>query len=304
MSAIASLGAIMSVGAITSVGEWYAGYERDTEGGLVDLGAELKRASRQPVRRIDRFIQLAMIGSARCVGERTLPATTGIYLASGCGPISSNAAVQQQMFSDGLIPKPAHFINTLANTAGFYVARNLGLEGQCLFVSRGYAAFEAALELALTDLAQGYLPAALVGCVDECTLPLEQHAQRMHRTDAQRYAEGSVWLLLEPGSAAQSGVEEVASLNGGPALQAWLQAQPSDAWLWQAPTLDAEAVGLLQRHAQHSGWRLWQGPAEESPLAAAVAAIRFLSTGAPGTLISVNTDRAGWYQVCRYRVGA
>lgn len=286
---------------IAAAGEWYASYQRDGATGLIDLSAAVRAASRQPVRRIDRFIQLALIGSVRCVGDRKLPAATGIYLASGAGPLSSIAKVHEQMLAEGLLPKPAQFINTLANTAGFYTARNLGLDAQCLFVSRGYASFEAALELAGQEVGSGRLHAALVGSVEECTWPLAHHAERIHRPEAQSLAEGSIWVLLEPGGATCR-LEHISTLAGTTTLKEWLLAQNPGGWYWCSATLDPAAAIVVQQVAQGQEWVSWPGPGGTSPLAAAVAAVRFINSGQEGVLLSINADREGWYQVCRYRL--
>lgn len=298
---------------VVAAAQHYREYERDFPGPLEDLRRPLKRLCREHVRRVDRPIQLAMIGSALCVGERELAPDTGIYLASGLGPVASTAAVQEQMFTQGVFPKPVQFINTLANTAGFYVARNLGLHHQCLFVSRGYASFEAALELARDDLALGTVSAALVGMIDECTLPLGQHARRLRRRSAQRLAEGSAWLLLLAGTGngelaeigenrAEAQLECLDELNGVAALTDWLRRQPSTAWYWQVPTLDLEARAAVAACARQRSWHAWEGPEAESQLCAAVAAVDFINRENAGVLLSINTERPGCYQVSRYRV--
>ncbi|MGH8403578.1 MAG: hypothetical protein ACRESO_09285, partial [Gammaproteobacteria bacterium] len=145
----------------------------------------------------DRFIQLALLGSARCAAGHALQADCGIYLGSGLGPMSNNIAVQEQLVRDREIPKPFNFINTLGSAAGFYVARNLGLSGRNLFISRRGASLEAALSVAVADMVLGVTQQALVGVVEEVTLPLAAHRLRQGLPDDLPLAEGSHWLLLQ-----------------------------------------------------------------------------------------------------------
>lgn len=174
---------------------------RDGEA-LPSLDQALKPLCREPFRRIDRFIQLSLLGTARCVAGHALATDCGLYLGSGLGPMSNNISTQEQLIRDRLIPKPFNFINTLGNSAGYYVAKNLGLSGQNLFISRRGASFQAVLEAALVDLQAGALSQALVGVVEEVTLPLAEHRRRQGLAADTSVAEGSHWLLLEKDAAA------------------------------------------------------------------------------------------------------
>ena len=82
---------------------------------LTSLESALKDLCREPFRRIDRFIQLALLGSANCAAGRKLRPDCGIYLGSGLGPIGNNIVTQEQLIRDAEIPKPFNFINTLGN---------------------------------------------------------------------------------------------------------------------------------------------------------------------------------------------
>jgi hypothetical protein len=166
---------------------------------LPRLDAALRELCREDFRRTDRFIQLALLGSARCASGHELQATCGIYLGSGLGPIGNNIVTQQQLIRDREIPKPFNFINTLGSSAGFYIARNLGLRGQNIFISRRSANLEAVLSIAMADLMLGVVGQALVGVVEEATLPLAAHRQRQGLVGALPVSEGSHWLLLRAG---------------------------------------------------------------------------------------------------------
>jgi len=157
----------------------------------------VKQACGVSVRRVNRLIQLALIGACRCASGRRLDPGCGLYLASGQGALQDSVDVFTQMFVDGQAPKPISFVNTLSNTACFYVAKILGLEGPNQFVSASTFPLESALSLALLDLARGRVQQALVGGVDECVLPLADHRKRLRTEPDAPLGEGSHWLLLE-----------------------------------------------------------------------------------------------------------
>jgi len=151
------------------------------------------------LRRIDRFIQLALLGSGECVQGQALAPDCGLYISSGIGPVGNNIQVQQTLWRDHKLPMPFNFVNTLGSSAGYYVAKNLGLSGQSLFISRRGQSFVAALDCVAADLACGAVKQALVGVVEECTLPLNQHRERLELPEGAAVAEGCHWLLLEKG---------------------------------------------------------------------------------------------------------
>ena len=175
---------------------------------LPTLDNQLNQVCREPLRRIDRFVQLALIGSGRCVAGQRLAPDCGLYLGSGFGPMSNNISTQEQLIRDHQLPKPFNFINTLGNSAGFYIARNLRLSGQNLFVSRRAASFTAILSLAMADLAAGVSAQALVGLVNEVTLPLFEYRKRHGLPLDTIPAEASHWLLLEVGGSAGITLEQ------------------------------------------------------------------------------------------------
>jgi hypothetical protein len=184
---------------------------------LPNLDPILRPLCREPFRRIDRFIQLALLGSAQCVAGQKLDPSCGLYASTGIGPIGNNILVQETLIRDHLIPKPFHFVNTLGSSTGYYIAKNLALQGQALFISRRKGAFEAALACATADLELGACRQALVGLVEECTLPLEQHRLRLGAPAGAPCIEGSWWALLEVSEGGLDGAKEIfETLN-----QAW-----------------------------------------------------------------------------------
>jgi 3-oxoacyl-(acyl-carrier-protein) synthase len=259
---------------------------------LPGLGEALRKAGSQAFRRVDRFIQLALLGSARCAAGQPLRTDCGVYLGSGYGPLGENIATQGQLIREREIPMPFNFINTLGNTAGFHVAKNLALQSPNVFVSRRGASFEAALAAAIADLTLGVVTQALVGLVEEVTLPLAEHRRRLGLEDGVPLAEGSHWLLLEAGGDGAHALSlqrhaELAALET--ALKA--QARKRDR-LCCAQAMEPSAAKRLK--GGFPGTLLGaDGPYHEALEAAWVA--EFLSGGATGGLFLVygNPER-GW----------
>ncbi|EQD77242.1 hypothetical protein B1A_03053, partial [mine drainage metagenome] len=132
--------------------------------------------------------------------DRILFPDCGIYIGSGLGPIGNNIETQKQLIRDATIPKPFNFINTLGASAGFYVAKNLNLNGQNYFISRRRGSLQAVLSAATTDLSLGIIRQALAGVVEEVTLPVSEHRLRQGLRNDVTVAEGSHWFLLQTGA--------------------------------------------------------------------------------------------------------
>lgn len=164
---------------------------------LPDLKTLIAPWTRDRIRRIDRYIELCVAGGLNCVGDRKLPDHTGVYLATRYGAVTTSAKVMEAIVAEGDMPRPLHFVNTLGNSACFYLTRLLGTTGNTLVISQEELSFEAALFHAWLDLHQGNVKAALVGGIDEVALPLQQQADRLGVKASGFFTEGTHWLLLE-----------------------------------------------------------------------------------------------------------
>lgn len=164
---------------------------------LPELKPIIGRWHSERIRRIDRYIQLCLAGGLSCVAGRPLPENTGVYLASRYGAVATSVRAMSTIQQDGHPPKPVHFVNTLGNSAGFYLTRTLGLTGTAVVCSGEQLSFEAALLHAYLDLQAGQCDTALVGSFDETPLPLQHQRRRLNAADSQApLLEGSHWLLL------------------------------------------------------------------------------------------------------------
>ena len=168
-----------------------------------DLKAELKDLTGKSYRRVDRFIQLAMIGAHKAVVGLKLKPETAIYLVSGQGDIPVFERVRRQRFFQKMMSKPVDFVNLASNTAGFYVASHLGLFGTNLFLAHKHFSVEMALLLAQSDLRLQKQSAILLGGVDEWLEDQELSRKLLGVDGETRLGEGSNWMLLsrEPAGA-------------------------------------------------------------------------------------------------------
>lgn len=164
---------------------------------LPSLTAALGETCRRRYRRIDRFVQLALVGSGRCAAERIPDPDCGVYIGAGVGPLPSNIKVQHTLIVQHELPAPFSFVNTLGSSAGFYVTDNLNLRAGALFISRTGGSLVAALTAAILDLDAGVTDQALVGVVEVMTLPLADQRLRLGIPPDRQLAEGSHWWLLE-----------------------------------------------------------------------------------------------------------
>ncbi len=161
-----------------------------------ELKALVKDIVGTHVRRIGRFIQLALIGAGRCAAGERIPPDTAVYLASARGDLEVTLAVFDQLFRESQAPKPLSFINTVSNAACFYTAQQLQLSSRSSFVCNRYFAFESALQLAQLDLERGQVKAALVGVVDVVVPPLDRHRAHLGIAADVTPGEASHWLWL------------------------------------------------------------------------------------------------------------
>lgn len=116
-------------------------YFHRLEGAFPPIDARLAAVTRERYRRIDRFVQLALMGASECARKHQLAPDCGLYLSSGVGPITSNVLVQEAIHRDSRMPMPFSFVNTLGSSACYHVAKELDLLGEAVLVARGSASF-------------------------------------------------------------------------------------------------------------------------------------------------------------------
>ena len=283
------------------------------DGELAPLKELVRATLGEPVRRIGRFIQLALIGAGRCVGSTAPDAATAVYLTSGRGDLEITIEVMETLFRRGQSPMPLSFINTVSNSACYYVARQFGLHGRSSFICNRYFAFESALQLALLDLRAGLVESALVGAVDLAVAPLQHHRRRLGLAENAALAEGSHWLWLQRDSDAKDDEQtpqllDARQFGDRDQLDAWLHEwapQRADIALASGQFLSAdvsdqiiEAHGFDARFDYRSGRGYY-----DSHSGAAVGA--FLQVGASERplLLHLNGDVDGRFAAMLVRAG-
>jgi len=167
------------------------------EGDVLEIKPLLKAETQKVFRRTDRFIQLALLGASRAMKEQMLDEKTGLYMASGQGNLAVFNRLRDQQYIDHQPPKPVDFINSLSNTAGFYVAQYLGLFGKNLNLNQQGVVAYMTLLLAQNNLLVDQEKSVLVGGVDELLHPLVFTRKFLGLDSQQKMGEGSNWLLLK-----------------------------------------------------------------------------------------------------------
>jgi hypothetical protein len=274
----------------------------DLQDSLPELKDLVTESIGQPIRRISRFMQLALIGAGRCGRNASVPKDTAVYLASSRGDLEITIDVVGHVFCDGQAPKPLSFVNTVSNSAAFYVAKCLRLESRSAFVCSRYFAFEDALQLALTDFNLETVSSALVGTVDNAVLPLAAHRHRLEIDAITPMAEASHWLWLTRDRAEQAtlSIAAVHSACDRADLFSWIEAQNLDASslaLSAGQYLSPEDFAAVQARtvAKHAfDYRTDRGY-YASQSAATITAFASEPNDAVRTLLHVNGDPLGRY---------
>ena len=165
-----------------------------------DLSAQIQAAWGKRFRRVNHFIELAMVGAKSCLAQLQEPLASDcdVYLATEQGNVASVASITEALFKHQESPMPLEFLNVPNNMAGFYIAQGLGLHSSNLTIAHRAFPFETALDIAMFNIATSHKTKAraLVGGVEECAYPLSQHRQRMGIPMDTPLAEGSSWLYM------------------------------------------------------------------------------------------------------------
>jgi hypothetical protein len=263
-----------------------------------DLKSIVAEAVGTPVRRIGRFIQLALVGAGRCSKRNALPSNAAVYLGSGRGDLEVTIEVMQSLLRDGQAPKPLSFINTVSNAACFYVGQSLKLMGRSSFVCNRYFAFESVLQLAALDFATGAIDHALVGTVDVVVPPLAGHRIRLGLGADTAVADASHWIGLtsKPSIDTLGLLMATEHFVDAAALQAWLTRQEIDA-SWHL------ATGQFMQPTEAADWQKQLGldffdyratrAYYDSHSGAAIG--EFVRSKRTGSLLHLNRDPSGRY---------
>jgi hypothetical protein len=196
-----------------------------------DLMKELKELTGKVYRRSDHFVQLAIIGAHKAVNGYELPEQTAIYLTSGQGNISVFSRICEQRHIYKCLPRPVDFINLLSNSAGFYVADHLGLNGKNLFLSHHCFPVQMTMLAACNEIKLRKQPAILAGGVDEWFADQRLAKNLLGVEERTVLGEGSNWLLLSPKPEGALAAVEIKINVGKNELPQLLSATGNETWL-------------------------------------------------------------------------
>jgi hypothetical protein len=191
------------------------------------LKEELKRHTDIYFRRVNKFVLLALIGAHCCARGQRIDRDAAVYLATEHGNLGDTESVLRQIYRQHTLPMPYNFINTMANTASFYVAQGLNLTGRNLSISSQNLSFERGLELLKTDMDLQAVRSALAGSVDEATASESRFREKSGLAcDQVNQADRSCWLYLRSEQDGALGeVKAIRSFRGQRDGLAWLAAK-------------------------------------------------------------------------------
>jgi hypothetical protein len=258
---------------------------------------DVSRFTKLRFRRANRFVLISLAGACRCVHGTDLSAETAVYLTTENGNLGDTETVLHQIFHKREFPMPYNFINTMSNTASYYVAQTLNLSGRNITFSSKQLSFERGLELLQSDLAGGSVGEALIGGVDEAVFSKAQFENRLQRPyDLYKMVEGSSWLLVR--AERHNAVGEIRSVASPGDFKQTVQ------WLRQQELATPVVLSygfLVGRQERAAIGSVLQGTAEMDYIselgyfdsAAAGGIVLFLERFEKGTLVHVNTDFRG-----------
>lgn len=189
-----------------------------------DLLALIQEMSGEKIRRADRFTQLAIAGALGCVRRGSLADNSALVLARSVGTLSTAIAIMKKIGEESQPPKPFQFVNSLGNSACYFLAKMLNISGPSLAVSQEESSFESALRHAEILLENKTVSQVLVGGVDEAPLPIADNLRRhgARETEFSSCYEGSHWLslALEPGPGSIARIHFLGSLRSAGDIEA------------------------------------------------------------------------------------
>ncbi len=264
---------------------------------------DVSRYTRLHFRRANRFVLLSLAGACRCAHEQSIKKNTGVYLTTENGNLGDTETVLHQIFQMRQFPMPYNFINTMSNTASFYVAQSLELLGRNMTFSSKLLSFERGLELLHCDMVAGSVNEALIGGVDEASFSKTQFEAKFDRRyEDFNMVEGSCWLLIKKEAERAMGeISVVAAFADLGKLLEWIGGQA-----FERPVFVAHGILVDPEEKRAVGHALPDatlfdpiGDIGYFDSAGASAVTHFLQRDGGACLIHVNKDTRGQFMVMR-----
>lgn len=270
----------------------------ETDADINSLKKEMGKYTQEPFRRVNRFILLALLGARQCIHRHILEADTAVYLTTEYDNLGETAAVLDEIYAARSLPKPFGFINTMSNTAAFYLAQNLGIRGRNITVSSQHLSFERGLELLNVDFALGAETSALIGGVDESLLSRTALQEQTDR--GWRITDGSAWFYVKPAKEGACGAfTEIRSFRDSHSCMGWIRER-------KRTPADVVSFGALIGSDEAAAWREALRPVTDfdylrdygySGSATACGISMFVKLFQGRTLLHMNRDQRGHYAV-------
>jgi hypothetical protein len=264
---------------------------------IKQIKAEVSRHFPIHFRRANRFVLISLAGVCHCVQGHVLPKNTAVFLTTENGNLGDTETVLQQIYHKHEFPMPYNFINTMSNTASFYVSQSLGLLGRNITFSSKLLSFERGLELLRCDLLCGTIDTALVGGADEACFSREQFEAKFERQyAAYNMVEGSGWLLIKSASDGAHGrIRDLESFDSLEETVTWIAGRSFEQPVWLAfgmlpDTGTRRAIAEILPDAKPFDYIAEQGYFDS---ATACGVVAFMQRSGSGCLVHVNQDSRG-----------
>ena len=122
------------------------------------------------LRRMNQLSRLTAAAARLALGERKLPAGSGVAIGTAFGTVQTSVDYMQEYVAKGAaLAPPQLFAESVANAPGSHVAIEHDLRGFNVTVTQRESSALAAAMYACAQIAKGAAPAALIGGVDEVT---------------------------------------------------------------------------------------------------------------------------------------
>jgi hypothetical protein len=267
---------------------------------LNGLKVDLKKYTDYIFRRVNKFIILSLRGVHQCVYNRNIDTKVAVYLTTENGNLGDTENVLHQMYKENSFPKPFNFINTMSNTASFYVAQSLKSLGRSITVSSKNVSFERGLELAKVDFALSNIREALVGGVDEAVISREYFMKKYDPCYHDvKLVEGSSWLYLTADAAGALGkIDGIQTFNDRDKAIDWTKNAAGSRF--------TIAFGILITPQEKETWKKACSPEAEFDYigtngfydtAVSLAVSTFIESGAGKKLVHVNRNTQGQHVI-------
>ena len=262
------------------------------------LKGEIRRYTQEDFRRVNRFILLASLGARQCIHRHSIGTDTAVYLTTERGNLAITADSLDDIYMAQSLPKPFGFINTMSSTAAFYIARNLGIRGRNITVSSQCLSFERGLELLNLDFTGGAERSALIGGVDEFSLPRMEREEQTGR--CRRTIDGSAWFYVKSEKEGACGAfTEIRSFRDRPSCMKWIgerERLPVEVVSFGALINGDEAIALrgILRPAAEFDYLRDYGHSGSSTACGISLFVRLFQAK---TLLHINRDQRGNYAV-------